>query len=199
MPLVDEIVSSLNNLFKADLKQHGNVFIGGVAEHTARQTDENKLEWIPCIVDHDGNAQYMGLDDVYDIQIYHKCLSETFKPSSKQYGDLNSNQSGSAIVHMVVAGMRNKVRMSPRSLADRISSLFPSDIINIKNNSTNKTIIKASIKHTKTNYNSFEIYSREYRNTEYFLKPETILFEMVYSIESEFNRSCFNICKPCNE
>lgn len=198
MPLTNAIVSSINTVLENNLKHMAKVSVKGIAEPIPRDNGKEGIEWIPCVIDNEGEATYVGLDDVFEIQIYHRCFEEIYINGKAQYGDANLNDKGKANMSLVIIGNREKLRTNANTLNDIIIPLLTSKTVKIPNQS-GSIIVRASVVHSKTNFKSFEIFSRDFKGVEYFLKPETIFMEMVYTIESEFNRSCFNICNTCND
>lgn len=196
MPLLNEIVKEVNKSLQSSLSVLGGVAVDGIADLVPRIKEDGKtIEWLPCMIDNDGEATYVGIDDNYCLQIYHRCFEESYSKQkiSKQYGDSNSNEQSKANLSMVVMASRSRLRKNSFELNDIITPLIHIKPFEIKD-SEGKRISNNVISIVKTNYKSLEIFSRDYRNAEYFLKPETIFFEIVYTIESEFNRSCIQKC-----
>ena len=68
---------------------------------------EGRHQLIPCVVDHDGNAIYAGVDDTEDLIIYHR-VNELLvqKANLKAFGDSQQVDAHICSMCMVVFGQR---------------------------------------------------------------------------------------------
>ena len=162
----------------------------GLAQILPRMQEENKLEYVPSVVDNEGNAEYIGPEDDNDIIIYHRCTGITVgKAILKTFGDNKPMDSNIAKMCLVVFGRRDHLQMTNYELAIYIQAAFPE--------AATKEILgelqfrAANINISEIILNDLQVFSEEFTNVVFFLKPDQFLFKVNYTIESAFLKACF--------
>lgn len=153
------------------------------------------FEYIPSVVDNNGEATRVNPDDRNVIQVYHKVNSIANFYSKQQFGNENENIVRTAQMSMIVFGQRNKIKLSDHDLDFNILASFPNKLA--KAQLAELKIQDCVISYGSADFNSLQLYSREYNTKSYYLKPNHLFFEVKYTIECRLNKACINTCTEC--
>jgi hypothetical protein len=199
MSYLKKIVGFINQELQANLLNdscYSNSKIIGLCQVLPRQKGE-RLELLPSYVDNDGEAQYVGPDDDYDLIIYHRLNRiAVSKANLKSFGDTRQLDANSAQMSLVVFGLRNKLKLSNDELAVRIQANFPQAAT--KALLTEMTFQACNININDIILNDLQVFQEEFQNIGFFLKPDQFLFKVNYTIESAFLKECFKTCNCTN-
>jgi hypothetical protein len=182
---VDSINVHLSELFSRwpDTKLYG------LAELVVRRRGTEAELW-PCVLNNDGEGQYVGIDDIFSVSLYHKLNGVTSQVRSvSAYGDSTGNIVNTYQMSLVVFLDRKRTDLTAGDVLIYIQANYPNRIVSesFKNN---------IIRFTGAVLNSRAVFEREYQGANFLLPPEKSVFEITYSIESIFSKDCFNNC-PC--
>lgn len=185
----ERIVSDTNKaLFQFLKKGDVSVLTAGIAVILPKKVGEDKFSFLPCILSDNGEAQYIGPEDYFDIIIYHRVLSMVPVLKPTQYGRSNNLYSTRMTMTMVVFIDMTKIGKLPHNLASEIILQMPKSFI-FNSQSTNITVVQI-------NTNSLQVFQEEFNgSTPYFLRPEQSIFRINYQIEGNLNAGCLNSCK----
>lgn len=181
-----KIIDQINETILPDCIEDSKVY--GLAQSVVRtrnDEEENSIELLPGIVEHAGDIRYVGLDDEYKLQIYHKLISIT---AGKKAGRGSTDDLYNIYnCCMIVFNDRNKTRLRADEVFLIIQSNFP-DVIALAPYRTISAMIKNVI------LDDQGVFESEYKGTEFDLPAHQNLFQINYTIESTFSKACFDTC-----
>ncbi len=196
MPYLKHIVKYINDeLVKGLLHEpcFDNKKVICLAQQLPRRRDD-QIELIPSYVNENGEAQYVGPEDDYDLIVYHRINSITVGKAGnfKGYGDDRPADTNVARISLVVFGRRDKLKLTNDELAIHIQANIPE--------AATKDLLKqlqffaANININEIILNDLQVFNEEFQGFTFFLKPEQFLFKINYTIESAFLKKCFTKC-----
>jgi hypothetical protein len=199
MPYLKYIVNYINQTLDQQLLNDdcfSNKKVIGLAQLLPK-INGDKIQLLPSYVDNDGEAQYVGPEDDYDLIIYHRITSILVtKGVLKSFGDVRQSNVNIAKVSLVAFGRRDRIKLTNDELAILLQAAIP--------DAATKEILQqlqfqaANINLTDIVLNDLQVFQEEFQNVEYFLKPEQFLFKINYQIESAFLKECFKTNCNCN-
>lgn len=151
------------------------------------------FELVPGIINENGEITKVYPDDKNVIQVYHKINSSSVSVDKAQYGNGNTRLVRTANMSMIIFGLRSTIKRTEDEMDLFISASLPSKLT--KQQLIDNELKDCSINHTNTDFNSLQIYSREYNSKQYYLNSSHLFFEMKYTIECKFDKSCINTCE----
>lgn len=176
-----------NALF--DMRFQNGYFINTPAQTAAMQsaTDEGKLQYLPVFYNKPAREyNYIGLDDTYPVIIYHKHIQTTYVDVElNERREINKMQ-------MIVFGRLDILNLDAETLGALVVTGFPNIIK--KADYQNLPIEITSVTLADAQPDAQAVFAKEYRNTAYQLGPQHALLQFGYSIESTYNKQCFDIC-----
>lgn len=200
MPYLKYIVNYINQTLDQQLLNDdcfSNKKVIGLAQSLPK-TNGDKIQLLPSYVDNDGEAQYVGPEDDYDLIIYHRINSIPIGKATnlRAYGDTRQLDANVAKVALVVFGRRDKLKLTNDELAILLQAAMPEAAT--KELLTELQFTSTNINLTEIVLNDLQVFQEEFQNVEYFLKPEQFLFKINYQIESAFLKECFKTNCNCN-
>lgn len=133
--------------------------------------------------------QYVGIDNTFPVILYHRSNgTSTVIDKKNSYGDVNDNLIETSSMSLFVYAQNLKIKMSASEFKDFISNAFPDHIDKVS--TTNIGIRSGFIKTLSTNFNSGEIYKKEYPKTKRVLDANFYLMEIKYALEIRFKKGC---------
>lgn len=182
--MISEVLDIINESWKG---LHIDQRLYGLAQ-TMIRIQGSEREFLPCVVDKTGEGEYVGLDDVYSIIVYHKLnnisSSQTNKGMGDRFGDIQNNYTLSAFVYWD----RKRCNKMPDELLLALQARTPIMVTDLQDTKTLR------IRITGANTNSFQNYSTEYQGTEFKLAANYNLMKIDYTIETTFNPDCLKDC-----
>lgn len=196
MAYCNEIINAIDTAIVVgsliDSRFQNRAFAGLCFLTPAKIKDGTQAVLVPAKVTTVGECSFIVPDDNFNLISYHRLISNVYSPAPSQFGDGTDYQNCTTDVLLTVIGFTNKLRLT----ADQIEALFIAGFPN-----TFTTAFKASIQLKEltaqvlsSSFDSNAIFNQEYRGEQYFLKPETIIFQIRYRIEAIFKKGCFDIC-----
>jgi hypothetical protein len=180
MPL-NEFVHIINEELKG-LVPGMQVF--GIAETVMRGSEP-----VPAIVNITGDYQYVGIDDIKSLIIYHRVGSVSIKRGTvRGFGDEPNNYVNTYQMGMIVYMDMKRTALTPDALLlyiqARMPGMFkvdpyPTDVIITLNN----VIL-----------NGRTVWAAEYGDLSFKLPAERTLMQINYTIESQVRVACFEKC-----
>lgn len=135
------------------------------------------------------NENYVGIDDLYPVRIYHRLnsLTSSIRPNTgagRSVGDnVNTYQ-----LSMVVFLDQPKAKMYPDEFLLFAQANTPERLLV----SPYKSVV---VTFTSGAFDSLAVYRQEYISSEtYRLKEDQFFFKINYSIETTFSKGCFKKC-----
>jgi hypothetical protein len=185
-----QIVSYINNELKTRQFSSGRFQKGsfdGIAELVEKDSETK-----PCIVDKNGDAEYVGIDDTKPFQVYHRVLNPDVEWDSEN--DFGNKRSIKEITNMlmVVMGDRNRLQLTAEDIKTGIVAALPLELPDSELN--NLGLKTANIIPGTFNWDKIEVYRGEFNLKETILNTNTILFSFEYQIETVYDQSCFTLC-----
>lgn len=188
MPFLDNIVSQLNDkIITSSLNfiPSGKIKSYGISEPMIL-VQEDKVIQYPAIINSDGEATMIEVDDTYNVIMYHKLESITNGIVPKtNYGGI-SDLLETANMALVIVAFRDKVRRTSYWLENVIKDQFP-DIMKVAG------LQRSGIKIGNSNFDKLALLNREYIGVELNFS-HIIIFELKYRIESAYKKGCFDNC-----
>jgi hypothetical protein len=151
---------------------------------------EGQLNGIASTVTKDGNTlpaegeKYVGIDDTYKSQLYHKITGLTITRQARGFGD-NVDQLYTYAMSMII--FLNRSPISPEDFIPIMQANLPQQF---KTDYTKRV----SINFLSAVLNDKQVYTEEYGSTPYRLSLNQRLFKVNYSLEVLYKTGCFNIC-----
>lgn len=198
MPFLETIVSLINSgLQKTVLsdKRFATGDYNGIAIPVYREkpgASATIRQTLPCVYIAGQDPKYVGIDDTYPIIIYHRLLRNNTQPWDKQFGDGNKFLKAKATMIMIVYADRSRIGISQDDLESLILSGMVDEIPKTQYQSMGVTSLLVT--HQETSFNAQAVFAQEYQNADFFLKPESILFQITYIVDSQYRKDCLPIC-----
>lgn len=206
MPYLDKIVEQINNTiisslnFQIDSKSiltEGKIKSYGIAEQfiDASDSEDQKPNRYPAIINDDGEVDAITPDDIYDIIFYHRLegivnANTTLKNTFGRLPDIMETVNMS----IVFFAFRNKIRRTGYWLEGIVKDKFPDKIV-VKDND-GATLQQSPLKIGNSNFDKLSILQREYSEVQ-LNYAELIVFEFKYLIQNTFKRGCLDGCNDC--
>lgn len=196
MPYSSEIVNMIDAAILetalTDARFDSRQFAGLTQQAVFRMGD--KVIILPATITTMGEMAQVTPDDNYNIQTYHRIVSNVYGEldASEQYGDNNNAQASRMECIMTVIGFTKKLNLT----VDQIEALFVAGFPNMVPKAFVQSLQmnRITVQILSSNFNSYEIFNNEFRGESYFLKPESVMFQIRYRVESIFTKGCFQIC-----
>lgn len=186
--MIDEIVDLINDGFDGI---HAEEMILGIAQRVYRLTGET-VEYMPGIVNMDGEAIYAGIDDIQSIIIYHKINSSTLSLNPRSgYGDSRLSED-SILCSVIGIWDTRKVPLHSADMLLLLRSRMPQQIGGIKE------INQVNILPTAALLNTKQIFESEYSVADSYLLPIYMKFmQLEYRIQIKYDQACISKCINC--
>lgn len=185
MAFLDKVVTEINETVKKHLTAFPTAEYFGITYVIPKKQGKSPA-YLPAIIDMNGEAKWMTFDDIRELSIYHKVVSSTYQ-KGKSYGDGHDYIQHSYDMDIVVMSDRKKVNIQPDVLEMAIGSNIPSVVKLDKMELANITTVSA-------NHSTRSVFGNEFTGTEYYLKPEHILFSIRYRVELRYLKGCISLC-----
>lgn len=196
MPYLDAIVTEINDSIKSKLTGENFLLsLQGISKQLLR-TDSDETQ-IPSYVSNDGEGVFNFINDQFTVNIYHKCEAIPYESFDFGFGDDDTYKKENAQMAMFVYGKRSVLKMTENELISTITSSLPS-ILSKDFKLSKPGLSAASIQITNIDNKAQDIWRREFINIDYPLLPESILFQVNYTITTVINTLCFEPCHQCN-
>jgi len=196
MPFLDSIVGLINTGIEDKLNASKVIIsLKGISKQMPR-TDEDSTH-IPAYVDNSGNGEFNAVDDRYSITIYHKCEGLNYEGVEQlDFGDGQLFSRETANMALFCWADRKRLQMTQEWLASVIAGGFPTTTTKAFNQSR-LGLSDVAISISNVENNSQTVWAREFQNISYSLPPESILFQVNYTIATVYNKSCIELCEEC--
>ena len=122
MPYLDQIVNSINQQWRTAFGclTDEQVRLLGIAETVLDVADDKEAQRVihyPAVVNNDGEATMIDVDDGYGLTIYHKLESSTHGTQKAGYGDDKGEVVEVANLAAMVIGFRHILQKPAHQLA----------------------------------------------------------------------------------
>jgi hypothetical protein len=131
---------------------------------------------------------YAGIDDRYPVIIYHRVNQVSISEPGFGYGNVRSNTMQAAFSMVMVVYLDKKVTCIT---SDEFLLLLLTSIpegLNVEDFQDVKIKIGSAV------LNQQAVFQNEYKGVQFFLKPESSLLSVSYTIEGRFKKGCFYYC-----
>lgn len=179
--VIDKINERLVKLFEAT----AGARVYGLAQ-TMFKTQVSETKVYPCLIDHTGEGKDVSVDDRSPVIIYHKSNSiataiRTQEAYGNSLGSIQNTYSNTLIVYL----NRKKIKKLPDEVFLYIQASFPETLA--------IEPFRVVVRVTNVILNSQQVWASEYQ-TDFKLPPEASLFAVNYTVESSFQKNCFDKC-----
>ncbi|MBX7227830.1 MAG: hypothetical protein K1X55_17475 [Chitinophagales bacterium] len=187
----EKVISFINQALEEGLegRRFQNKKIHGLATRMPR-IDGARVEIIPVVLDDDFEGHYVGMDDDFDLIMYHTISNTVVKKSlNKGFGDADANIVNATDVSLVIYGKASTLCVSADGMGFIIQGILP-DKFNAKIDGV--SFVDIQVKSIKTD--TLVILQEEFQGFNFKIGPENFLVKINYTIESTFSKRCFNTC-----
>lgn len=147
----------------------------GIAKLTKRGTETMPAE----------GETYIGIDDVYKTQVYHKINGLTISRQTTGFGDSVKKL---YTYQMSMILFLNRVKFEAEDIVPLFDANIPQQI---KTDYTQRV----TINFLSAILNDEQVYTQEYKNSStYRLGPDQRLIQVNYSLEALYKPGCFDVC-----
>lgn len=176
-----------NNVFVGEILQKSS--INGIVYYIPRSNEAEDL--VPSIFENK-KQKLVELTDKLNIIIYHTIKNSTKTFDNAQYGDANNIITNNIICSMFVYINGKNVEICKEDLDVLINSYFPTKIdVALK---SKLKITDCYITPLSTDFDGYALYKREYKLSQFNLKPYDSFFEIKYQIKLKTKKDCINKC-----
>lgn len=174
MRSIHDIVKQINQAIcsRFDAKTYGIATMSTKGENILPSDDE----------------KYIGLDDIYKIQIYHKLNSMNNQlRTGSGYGDSRGDQVNTFNMSMIVFHNERLTKFKTDQLVLVLQANTPRDVVS----EYFKTI---RLTYNNVVLNDAVVWQQEYGQSAYKLKPHQRLIQINYTVEATYKEGCFAKC-----
>jgi len=149
---------------------------------------------LPLLINSGQEGQYLGIDDIYNIQVYHKNNGITWQAvQDTQYGDGNKYYKRTAQMSLLAFGFRKPLGLVPEELDMLLAAGIPANLpaALLQQYNLNQALITL----TGSNFDQFNLYKREFQSNNLPVLPVTdiIMLEIKYKIDIILRKDCVNV------
>ena len=193
MPKIPEIVTYINNTLKAGQFKAGVFQSGRFSGITEPQKYNEDGETVPTVVNLNGDCTYLGVDDSYPFELYHKIINvDTPTDEADDYGD-RLVRTDSYNLQIVVIANREIVQLDRTTLVSGVTLGMPRELP--KSTKTTLGLLTAQVQPGTVTLDKQTVYSTEYNLQEFLLKPSYVMFAVDYTITTQVYADCYTICE----
>lgn len=184
--MIEQIIDIINKDGLNGISKNQKTF--GVAQQIFRVNESEVVDFIPGIVNNNGEIKYIGVDDVNDLILYHKITSANIS-FENGYGDGRFSRNIYSCFLICLYDI-SKINIDAADMIIVLQSQMPQTIIGMKD------IRNVSITSTGAVLNSAQVFNSEYKYGEKnMLLPSNIFFvQLNYNIQITFDQTCINKC-----
>lgn len=182
------IIDQVNQNFKNAFASIPGAMIYGLSELIQRKDKDGKLSVLPYVINHKGEGTYVGYDDKNPLIIYHRLnTANQIERVGSSYGDDRTDQITTYNNYLYVYADRRVVCSDQSRLLELVETNLP-DYMPV---SGYKNVI---LRVTNVNFNTQTILKGEYQGQIITMKPERVLVQIYYQIETTFRKKCMERC-----
>lgn len=187
-----EIVAYINTVLKATQFSASRFQKGrfsAIAELV--KTEEGELK--PGTCNNYGEVTYVGIDDTYPFQIYHRVIQPNLAENVEyEFGDRKALRETTNML-MVVIGDRARLQLTAEDIKTGIAASLPLELPTTELNTLG--LQQVNILPGSFNWNRFDVYRAEFNIQDSFFNTNTIIFSLSYQIETTYDQACFTLCE----
>lgn len=194
MTFVNTIVDYINDQLKGEaLNRLQPVKYYNIAS-TISRTDQPGM-FFPGMMNISGEVLQVSPDDLYNVTIYHKIISNTYGRKTKGSTADNIDVLCTSEMQMFVFAQSDKIKMTAEKLEPYIVFSIPEKIS--RELRMELQLKDCSIRVLSADMDKIRNFKNEYQNVRNFLSPEHIFFSIRYNIIETITRSCIDLCAQC--
>lgn len=194
---LEHITNAANQRIAQILKPITSSFrLAGIAVILPRRS-QDRTDFLPLVINDKGEASYIGPEDRYDIQTYHRVLQITPQVSTSNFGRKNTRQILRVQMTLVVFLNIRKTRQLPHNISVLLTEGIPSRLALPDG-------LEVTLNGLQINTNSLQVFQEEFNGSQsYFLHPDQAMFRINYIMEGNIDTDCLNSClndinlQPC--
>lgn len=188
--MIEQIINIINDGLTGI---HKDQKVYGISQKIHRANNDAGIDYLPCIVDMDGEGAYIGIDDIQSMHSYHRINNANLTYSSRTpgYGD-GRDSDDSFACSLIVAWDTRKVRLHNVDMAFLIKSRLPQMIGGI--DGINTIVINP----VGFIFNTKQVFDSEYSFDKNYLLPFFIqLIQLNYIVQFKYDQRCIDKCINC--
>lgn len=175
------IIDEINNVLSETVFKSVGARLYGIAELITRDKHTE-----PGIVDGNGEVQYVGMDDIYPVTVYHRLISDSTQPTRLGFGDAQWHRQ-TIRMRCVVFATKKNIKVDMTTLLNEMAMRIPIKISRERLQSLNLRAVKVAagekISHTP-------IVFRDEYNLPLDHRPDVSMGALTYSIEVLYDPAC---------
>lgn len=192
MPYYNEIITAIDSAIVAGAltdKRFQNKKFAGLCYLTPVKIEGQTLTaFVPAKIKTLNDYEIIAPDDKFNLITYHRLLSSQHQRDIDQFGAMRTTSE----MVLTVISFTSKVNL----IADQLEALFLAGFPvamskpfteALKMQSINVDVISSA-------FDNVSIFNTEYRGQTYFLKPQTVMFQIRYRIEATYSKTCLTLC-----
>lgn len=194
MPYTNKIIDFIDSRLKAtsfsDKRFTGKHY--GLMQSMMVKNSKGESLFGPAKPNLQGEMEVAYPDDTHALITYHKIISVSYsntKPA--QYGDRKNFLLQTSDVALNIIGFSDQLQLLSNDLEGLVAPGIPADAKELARTLGFNNILISPL---ASRFDSQAIFNEEFRGTDFKLKPNMIVFQVKYRIESEFRKDCFKIC-----
>lgn len=182
-------ISAINDSLKGFTDSFPESRILGLAESVMRgSTDQEQI--FPAIINPQGEAQVIDINDVYPLTIYHKQNSVSIaEKTNSSFGDGRAFKIYSYANAMFIHIKGSSVNLTSDEILSFIEANLP-DQLKIPD------MRSVQIRTETVILNSLTVFNSEYKNVPYRIPLNYYLMAVYYKVEATFDKRCLEKCPP---
>jgi len=189
--MIDELIDLINNNFDGIIDEQITL---GIVQRVYRVNGDDSVDFMPGIINNDGEAIYAGIDDIRSLSIYHKLNSATLSNNPRGgYGDSKRNEDtfqGSVIA----CWDTRKVKLQASEMLLLLRNRMPQCLIDTQKNFDIQITPTVAILNTK------QVFDSEYSigQAGYILPLFINFLQLNYNLLIKYDQDCIEKCINCS-
>lgn len=181
--MIAEVINIINHQLVCCMPRGSRLY--SLAQLMARpQVGTDAVQTLPAVVDKYGEGTYVGIDDTFPLQLYHRMLTLSVSyPPASGYGDATADTTNTFGMLMVVYMNLKRVDMTVDEMVLSLQGLLgfskpvrPYKLITVR--VTGAQLVGSTV------------FAQEYQNTGDRIPPGAALFSISYQVEARFTSGC---------
>lgn len=199
MPFLNNAIVTLNQQLIAQalcFVPSGSIAAYGICETMLKVVDADGAESTmryPAVIDDDGEATMVDIDDVHSIIFYHRLDTIQNSTVRQSFGDGQGDFLETANLTLTLFAFRDKVRKTVWEIEAIIKDRFPNNRITLTDQASGTWLQSSVFRVGNTSFDKLTILQKEYTSVA-LNYPNVMAMQMGYRIESTWKRGCLNIC-----
>ena len=136
------------------------------------KTERGATQFMPALINKDGECHYVFSDDDFDLGVYHRFLSQSFAKGEVWGREREVIETSE--IQLIVWGFSPKLKMLDLDVSEQL--IIPA--------------IPADVDLVSVSFDKQSVVNGEFRNIDYDFKPEEFIFSVKYKVISKYRKAC---------